>query len=348
MRVPSLLLLAALAMAGAGLSGCLEAPSFLTASDAEATAMDNRDLAHAAALAWSPDAQLVGVLSFESTNGSEFDLPADPAVGNGRALAWWYSYEGANATRAFRVTADGQVTVENETVLPESYDLETPPLEGWAVDSDAALAAAAANETFAAVLQGESASLVEALAATEGQSNWYLAAFGDAGFVLAVVDGRTGDLISVDEMGFDFAFHMPAMPDMPAWTMPGPAVLIEDEGTLSGGAKKEYPFTLDAAATAHLMVAADRELPTDGLRWAVLDAEGEVVEAGDAERWTSGDDDEGMEAEFGLDAGKYTLVLQHKPGTLVPGPVGGVEYELHFMATPGFAMHGMPEWDDAR
>lgn len=328
MQAKPLALLFALAFAGVALSGCLEAPSFLFAADSEATAQKNLDLAQEAAKAWSANATLTSVFAFETAE-PESDLPTDPDVGNGRAVAWWYGFAAGNETRAYRVTADGEVALENDTSEAGMDADQTLPLGEWTVDSDKALETAKANQTFGAVASGQNVSYAEGIANEEGSTQWFVAAYGESGFVIALVDAKTGELTSVESMDFDFGSMWGG-----AWGGSwgggmAPEVEMSETGTLDASEPvAEFPFSLETGdQDAVLSIAFDKQLPTDGMRWDILDTSDESV-AGErmGRTYLLGD---GEEFEFEIEEpGEYRLVLTYDSYALVPA--GSIAYKFDF------------------
>lgn len=320
------LVLTTLALLGTGLAGCLENPETLTAaSEAEITALQHRDAVEAAARAWDPNATLGGVFSLELTEASE-DIPADPNVGNGRALVWYYTYQGGEgATRAFRVMAEGRVEALNETMGADAL-AEDSDVGAVAVDSDAALQAAAANESFAAALAGEHPTLALGVAQMEGYAGWYLAAVSSAGGMIAIVDATSGQLVMVRDFGFHVdppAFQRGAFAFQPE---PKPTH-VESEGRLDADEREvAIPFAVHLPkGRATLDIQADHDAPTDMLRWRVVDAEGETVERGWTDMAYRGEG--GSKDRFHLE-GPATYTLELSYASLAPVGLGGVDYAL--------------------
>lgn len=321
-----------LVLAIAGVSGCIEAMSFLSSEDGEVTAMENRDLADSAAQAWSPDAKLMAVFAFENANVTD-QFPSDPTPGNGRAPMWLYAYAGGESGdehRAFQVAADGQVQVLNDSMMGAPKVGE--PVDSWQIDSDRAVEIARANASFETIASQEGAVLMEALGAEEGMSVWAVMAGTPTGQAFALVDAVNGGLIlaEVFEMDFD-------LPPMPMWgaqgSWSGPQLEMHEEGSVDASAPMmEYPFTLGRADTAHLELAYEKMLPLDAIDFHVLDKDGEEVAGG----MVRTSDMSGNQAfDFTIDApGEYTLVVGYHSMTMMPLPVGGVDYELHFIVGP--------------
>lgn len=322
-----------LVLAIAGVSGCIEAMSFLSSEDGEVTAMENRDLADSAAQAWSPDAKLMAVFAFENANVTD-QFPSDPTPGNGRAPMWLYAYaggEGGDEHRAFQVSADGQVQVLNDSMMGAPQVGE--PIESWQVDSDRAVEIARANATFESVASQQGAVLMEALGAEEGMSVWAVMAGTPTGQAIAVIDAINGGLIIAQSFEMDFD-----LPPMPMWgvqgSWSGPQVEMHEAGTVDGGEPMmEYAFSLARADTAHLELAYDKTLPVDAIDFHVMDAAGDEVANGVVR--TS--ELSGMATfDFTIDApGDYTLVIgYHSMMGPVALPLGGVDYELTFIVGP--------------
>ncbi|HVM44433.1 MAG TPA: hypothetical protein VM582_00755 [Candidatus Thermoplasmatota archaeon] len=342
----SRVLLLVLALASTGLAGCIEAASFLNASDVEVSAFENKKLADEAALAWSKDAKLVSVMAFELSQSDEARIESDPEVGNGLAPAWWYVYcletKDGGEVRAFKVAADGTVTSEDDAAtVAAGYKKHemTGSLSDWKVDSHVALDAAKADESFRKAAEGFNATLVEGVAHYEGHTTWWFAAVSADGFVVATVDAVTGKLLDVHPM--DLGMTMPSF----EWAARSPEhwvaepVRLEGEGVAQPGARPlEMPFFAASAMHGELVIEYAQMLPTDGLRWAILDGDGEAVARGSTRSWRGGGS---MSAEVAIEeAGQYTFVLGHH--TWIPGPMprpvaNDVEYEFALELMPGHA-----------
>lgn len=332
----SLITLASLAIVGVGFAGCLEAPSFLFASDVEATAMEARGRADEAAATWRADARLVQAFALEMAEADE-EVPADPAVGNGRATVWWFSYASGNDTAEWRVAADGNVTLMEEESSDHEDDLA--PLGEWSVDSDRAIERALENESFRRVALAPNATLAEGVGMEEGAAQWFFAAGSPEGLVFATVDARTGALLGVEETSFGFA--VPAWPGMGGSWGGGaePEVAFEEEGTLDAGERvAEFPFTTTSPGLpAHLEIAIGKQLPTDALAWSVRSATDQEDVYGEGSLGRSGFMGDEAEEDFVLgDAGDYVLVLEYRGAE--PLGLGAVDFELEFTA-------GGSDWD---
>lgn len=337
-----LVVAAILSMSAVGLAGCIEAPAFLSADQTEVSALANRGIADDAARAWNPSAELVGVFTAEDpeADGNE-SLQADPDVGNGLAVVWYYTYlaptqaagsdEDANATmqdlpvRVYKVYADGTLIEEDPEQMEQEWDadLETRPLVNWTVDSDAALATARGNATFAAVYEGANLTVFEGVSHEEETGTvLYAAATSTAGIVVAIVDADEGTLVSV----MDFANFA-----MPAWDWEGfgaPVLEMHEEGRVDPSENvMEYPFHVaadDQAASFEIDVSPDA--PMDALHWSVVGEDGETLEEGHIgapQNWDDGDS-----REFELDEGDYTLVVSYMTDAPLPLVSSGVDYEF--------------------
>ena len=322
-------LIALATLLAAAFAGCVEAPSFLTQSDAEATARENKDLADNAALAWNPEAVLVGIAAFEASAAHAAEskglLPADPTVGNGRALLWFYAYQtpGGAESRLFRVDADGRIQVENTSMVPMGDIGSIEPLGSWSVDSDAAMAAAQADEKFRAVAAAENASVVSAVGNHEGSGKWALVAMNEEKVVGAVVDAVTGELLLVEATDLD-EVEIPVMPGTPGFER-APPVHVEGEGSLDTAEPvAEFPFTYAGMGDAGLLqMESSTRFPGDRFTWKIVDEAGETVASsrGGFLLPRSG----ASEAEFELtQPGEYVLVLAYSGAT--PLAMGGADY----------------------
>ena len=323
-------ILALVSLLSAALAGCVDAPSFLTESDAEATARENRDLADNAALAWNPEAVLVGVAAFEASAAHAKEsggiLPPDPTVGNGRALLWFYAYQtpGGDESRLFRVDADGRIQVENTSMVPMDQVGKVEPVASWTVDSDAAMGAAQTDPTFLAAVGAENASVVSAVGSHEGAAKWALVAVTEAHAVAALVDATTGELLLVETIEADDV-DLPAMPGVPGHGISAP-VHMEGSGSVGGRGSAEFPFSyLGTGDDGMLEIHLSTRLPTDGLRWAILDSDGEAVHEG----YLGGGPASRNEVDtyfFGISApGDYTLVFTHAG---IPLPLSEVDFRF--------------------
>lgn len=325
-----------LMMAAAGFSGCLEAMQFLGNEDGEVTAKENRDLADSAARAWSPDAELMAVFAFENPNMTD-EFPSDPTPGNGRAPVWLYAYSAQNGTenRAFQVSAGGQVRILNDSMMGAPDVGE--PITAWEIDSDQAVETARANATFESVAGQEGAVVMEALGAEEGTTVWAIMAGTAGGQAIAVVSALDGTLIFAEAFQMDFD-----LPPMPIWGMEGasmraPQVVIEDANSVSAdilsGERVEYAFNVTHADVATLHLMYEPTLPTDGIRWSVVDASGEIIE--DGYEWSYNGMSGMAMSEFALETpGPYVLVVEYATMTWAPVPPGSVDYELMFVVGP--------------
>lgn len=319
----SLLALTTLVMAA--FAGCLDAPSFLTESDVEATALENKDLADGAAAAWSAEAKLVGITAFEASPthaaASMGKAPVDATIGNGRALVWLYAYQTMDDSRVFRVDADGRIQVENTSMVPQAEVPKGEPVGAFTVDSDAAMKAARADATFDAAAAAENASVVSALGSDGGVTKWALVAVGEK-VVVAVVDANSGSLLMVETV--DASAY--ALPAMPGYDDVVPEVVhLEGDGSLDAGTRvAEFPFTYAGRGDEGVMeISIVKRLPTDALYWAIVDDEGEEVTHG----YGSGFVSYGRTYETGFDLerpGDYTLVLHYN--SVAPLAPGGVDY----------------------
>lgn len=367
-------LLLATALASTVVAGCIEAPAFLNASDLEVSSFENRDRADEAALAWNANAKLVSVMAFELTQSNEERILADPEVGNGLAPAWWYVYGaypeetgrgsdepsrdapsmdearmGAMAMpelRAFRVTSEGDVSSEDEAAaMAAGYQRQDTidVIAAWKIDSTDAFAKAKTDEAFAKAAEGFNASVVEGVASYEGTTAWWVAAMSADGFVIATVDAVTGELIGVEAVDLDMTvptFEWGAR-DPATWS--AEPIHLEGEGYAAPGEQAfEAPLSLAAPMHGTLNIEFYTTLPTDGLYWAILDAEGELVEGDQVRSWMGGGayeyDDLAIE-----DAGEYTFTLSYMGWAQMPfvppvGP-GGVDYTFTLDLMSGEAEH---------
>ena len=362
------LVLLAAALVSTALAGCMEAPAFLNTSEIEVSAFEHRGRADDAALAWNEGAKLIGVMAFELTESDEAEISADPEVGNGLAPAWWYVYcaytdqtmtadedprgdaMGTSQTsmsmpevRAFRVTADGVVSSEDEAAaMAMGYEHDMAgTLADWKVDSVDALATAKSDASFAKVAEGFNASVVQGVASHEGTTAWFFAAMSADGFVVATVDAVSGALISVEAVDLDMTIptYEWGARDPATWT--AEPITLEGEGYAAPGEKRyEAPLSLTGPMHGMLTIDFHAELPTDGLHWAILDEEGELVAVDHVRSWTGGGE---YEADLAIeDAGEYTFTLYYMSSWMpfeVPVGPGGVDYAFTLELMPGEGEH---------
>jgi hypothetical protein len=322
------------------LAGCLAPNDFLNASSTklEITAMEDRDLADNAAQAWSPGAVLVSVFSIELADaGHNSSWPADPHVGNGKAPAWVYAYQAAdgNGTKAFRVTANGRVTTDNESDdmgmgdMGSMGDAVSSIAQGWKIDSDKALASALKNESFSGALKGGNLTLAEGVAAMDNATAYYFAAVGMHGMAIATVDASNGHLLSVKS--FDMpAFDMGGMGDMGSFSTWGEPVNEKGKGTVSEAKPKmEFPFHVASPQGAKFSISYDPSLPTDGLRWSLVGPDGKALKA---QGGNGSGDPTMMRGEPGSvtyqlpASGAYKVVVQYESNVPDPVGLGGVSF----------------------
>lgn len=303
-------LLVVLVASSTGLAGCIEAFDSMSSDGAGITAREDRDLADNAAAAWHPEAFLVGVLTIE-TQDMRAQVPVDESVGDGRAPFWYYAYAspGSDDTRVFRVTQDGQVTSEDK-LPPMLRGLEFSPvaIQGWELDSDAAVGAAAKAEALTSVFSGTNLSVFESLGSIPDMgTRWIVGAMSDAGYALATVNARTGEVEvqDVEQLRKD----MPL--DAAAFAPLTPPVEIHDEGTLGGEVTtKTYEFDVAEGmdGVLHLWVEMSDVYLHESFAWRLLGPDGEAVV--EYRMGSTRDEGETFDLEF-EETGTYTLELRH-------------------------------------
>lgn len=348
----SIALMLAMTVAGSALTGCIQNPEWFNTNAAEVSAFQNMAAADGAAAAWSAEAKLIGVMAFELSQTPDPRIDSDPDPGNGLAPAWWYVYVGGkdakSEVRAFKVTSDGTVSSEKDAeTLAMGVDHDSAaPIEGWVVDSDAALATAKANASFAKVAQGFNATVIEGVAQETGSSDgptWWFSAMSADGFVVATVSAVTGKLIEVTSLDADFE-----MPDF-EWGAANPAMMgspvhLEGDGALaSGDEAAAEAFAVTGPVLGTFMIDFSPSMPADGLHWAILDADGEAIAEEHMSSWRGSSDSHEIDVEI-MDAGEYTLKLSYMsafgPGFLPVNPLGGsVEYSYVLHLMPGASEH---------
>lgn len=312
-------------------AGCIAAPKISSDDKSEVAAMANRDVAENAALAWSPDAKLVGAGAGELPTARE-PLPADPSPGNGKAVAWTFLYAAGNASRAFMVAADGTLMSGNASDAKETRATkDMGPLGEWKIDSSKAMDAALTNETFSHCAKLPNATFAE-IVGREGGADapavWYIVVFSTEGAAVAQVDAVSGELLTVQEIGMGFP-----MPDMGAYNVraaPQQPVKVADRGALDEGKPtKTLNFTLPADGMGGMLrLRVSKPFLMDGLSWILQDASGEKVASGEL---SSPQPDERRAWKIDpLDAGAYTLTLAYVDGASAPVPMPGrgVDYDL--------------------
>jgi len=312
------------------LAGCLAPNDFLNASSTklEITAMEDRDLAENAAQAWSPGAVLVSVFAIELANtGHNSSWPADPHVGNAKAPAWVYAYESqdGNATKAFRVTANGRVATDNESddmgMGSDMGDSVRAITDGWKIDSDKALASALKNESFAGALSGGNLTLAEGVASMDNATAYYFAAVGMHGMAIATVDAATGHLLSVKS--FDMpAFDMGGMGDMGSFSTWSQPVNEKGSGNVNEAKPKmEFPFRVSGAQQAKFTISYNAALPTDRVTWTLVGPDGKALKAQNASGGSMMMEGNPTSISYSLpSSGEYKVVVQY--ASQVPDPAG--------------------------
>jgi hypothetical protein len=345
-------LIVALALAGSAMAGCIENPDWLNTNSAEVSAFENKAAADEAALAWSPNATLVGVMAFELSETPDPRIDSDPDPGNGLAPAWWYIYcdtEAQDASlKAFKVTSSGNVSSERDAeALAMGMDhSQAKKLGEWSIDSDDALTAAKADESFAKVAQGFNATIVEGVADQEGLTAWWVSAMSVEGFVVASVDAATGELVHVETI--DMATKMPDF----QWGAANPSLMgtpVHLEGAGAAGAgdePAEQAFTTTSPVWGTMSFTYSASAPMDGLHWAITNSDGEWMIEDHLSSWSGDQDDYEMQVEI-PDAGDYTLSIGYMSsfGQFIPLPVGGnVDYTFVLDLMPG----QMPDDEEAQ
>lgn len=321
--------LAAFTMIIGGLAGCLSPSELLNSNEvkAEISAFENRDLAENAAKAWDPAAQTLGVFSVELSDANDHEFPMDATPGNGKAPAWIYAFANGkgDASRAFRVTADGRVNAENDSYDPATMAGEKlTPLSNWKIDSTAALDAAAKDSNFSTALRGANVTLAEGVAEMEGVTAWYFAAMSKAGSSIAIVDAASGVLIAVHPFSMDIK-----MPTVGAQAFSRAQPLhVEGAGELSGDKSKvEFPFEATPGDLI-LRISASRQLPTDGLSWTILDEAGEKVKSGRVGGFSPQSTSMAKSTIPLETAGTHTLALAYNGMPLPSSGLGGVSFKF--------------------
>lgn len=334
---------AVLTMLAAGLTGCLSG-DFLGASStkSEVSAMENKDLADNAAKAWSPDAKLSGVFGLELLNstpeGAASDWPTDPHLGNGKAPAWTYVYSAANATRAFRVTADGRVRTENDTRMATDVG-DAKPLGDWIIDTPIALKAATANGTFSDAMKGKDLTLAQGVAMMDGITGIYFAAMSEGGMAFATVDAANGKLLSAKSFAMDkMRFPRYAGTGGGMWGRP---LHEEGSGTVDAAKPtKEFFFNAQSGTEATFEITVNKQVPTDGYSWSIVDANGEKVKSSSTSNGFRSMQDKSRTNVTLPDAGAYKVIVSYtSPAPPSPAALGSVQFT--WKLTSGGMMPGM-------
>lgn len=161
------------------------------------------------ALQWHPEAQLVGISGIEPANAQEVrdDLsdmapgqevlqnalaPADDLAFDGKAASWFFLFQAPHGFLLLVLDPSGAVRFQDELGFASPMG---PRLTDF-VDSDAALAAAQRNETFARALQD--ARVVFLDLALHPQPVWSVSVRGETD-VVARVDGEGGEFLGLVE-----------------------------------------------------------------------------------------------------------------------------------------------------
>lgn len=293
------------------LAGCLDNVPFL--SKDEVPARNVADDAEDAAKAWKADAVLTGAFAFESRKapfGLDEGLPLDPDVGNGKAVAWAFTYVAGSRQATFVVNASGDVWPEHDDDAAGSGQVA---VSDW-VDSDDAMDAARGDDRVVQALG--SANAVGVALGDNGTSGpvWTFFTLGADGIV-AVVDARSGDLLYVEP------FSMPDFGDwgMGAWGMGGSGngsrgmdeeKLFEDSrsGQLApvNGAQETFDAPPGATRVVLEVSGTSVALPP-GIDVRLLDPSGAEVDAEE-------NDDRSYEYDVDI-PGPYTVDLKASQGS---------------------------------
>jgi hypothetical protein len=346
--------LAILVLLGVGLAGCMSQPEFQNAGVSEVSARQNVELAANAAKAWSEKAGLVGIGGAEARDGNDAMIAGDPDVGNGLATSWSYVYQSpAGEHRAFEVTADGTVVSKNETDAAADYggmygayagayqayrsqstSSKGEALGDWSWDSDAALAAALRNETFASAARAPNATLAEGLGQSGTPAAWAFLATASHRTVLAMVNATSGEVIGVhdfsrysmkDAQQYASAKTPPTPPSAPKPPAAAEPVEIQDSGSLSAAApKKEIPFTVTGPVKGPLNLTASFSGDATDLAWKIVKGTKTVASGSTGGVLLSSQTSSTVKI---TDPGDYKLVLTVNT---IQGavPVGSVSYDL--------------------
>lgn len=313
MKGRSWAVLALLAAVSTVFAGCIEGLQSLSEDDAGITAKDNQDLAANAAAAWDPAAFLIGAVTIESQD-PRAGVPSDVTVADGRSPFWYYAYGApeSDETRLFQVLADGTVTTEER--LPSilgTIEFAPTPAGEWPMDSNAAIAAAQGHAEVAPVFAGANLSLMEGLAhhPEKGATSWFVVAFSDAGFVLALVDPTTG-AVTVEDVEMPEIPQTPGLPPMAALSF-APPLVITDEGALDESEpEKSWTFEASEGMDGVFEFTASTHQAFDTFEWTLLDPSGNVVAWDTVRAWgpTGGDFEYVFELAF-EESGEYTLAF---------------------------------------
>lgn len=365
MDLRSLVLIAALAVSGAGLAGCIEAPGFLS-SDAETTALESRAVADEAAKAWNPAAQLASVMTLELTNSSDARIPSDPEVGNGRAPAWWFVYcletEAGMDVKAFRVM-DGVATEESDAnALATQAPMDSmDAIKDWTVDSDAAIEKAKTDERFRLAAQGFNATVVSGVARHDAMTEyataddaaaggadggeqaaesdamahsdtiWWIVAGSVDGIVVALVDANSGALIEVKDLDFGFAMPEIDFASASVDTFAPEPIHVEATDELDGEAM-EYPFEVSYPMSGDMDFTFESGDPLHGARWWIVDENDEPVASSGRGWWMGGDREAKPHVDIEMPGIYRVVVAPSNTVFFAPVPTQGpvtFEFVLH-------------------
>lgn len=259
---------------------------------------------------------LLAAVAVESSEA--FSDAPDAHVGDGRAATWYFAYGTGGPAAIVRV--DGR-HVRMASALPgplAQLELPSEPLDGLALNSDAALRIAKSDSGFAAVVATPGAVVYEAAGKVAGVAVWHLVAHADGRSAFVTVDSGAEAVLravvedeTTPEQLFPRSGHDHG----------GPMHLSDNVTLTSAAPVKEYEFAAREGATLELQ--AKKDLPVDRLAWTILDNVGEPKHSGKLAELAETSDYESVDLD--LEAGAYTLRLTLETVNPLLPPQGTLE-----------------------
>lgn len=296
----------------------------------EATAGELLSVARAEAASWRAGARLASAGTVEYANLSEdtregnatFQLPDDPEVGNGRGVFWAFEF----VDPATGDSIELGVAAANRSVFVREEDdgsgNKTVPDRTWSVDSDAAVARARGNASFArAVDEADATGWTtfyfpggRATDGDDGGPRWGVVAYGEGGAAVAFLNATSGEVLHAGNFsGFD-DFDLGGLGGS---IFAGKRVLYEEEeeGQLTvaaATAQVEFPVG-QRGASASVQLCYGRSTPTGAVSLEIVGPDGKTLRPADGGPGAPAQGGAGWE-ESDLAPGKYLAKLALKPG----------------------------------
>ncbi len=200
-------------------AGCMDPSTGAGANADEASMAELHAISKVVAQGWRTNAVLTSAAaveegkSVEESEWDEFDLPWDPAVGNGRAVAWMFEFVDPATADSLSIA----IAAHDRSVLAMEEDdgNEVPTAITWGIDSGDAARIAKANADFkSAVRDLKDPTYWFALEADddeftpgdEERPRWMVIAFDgydDDVAAYAVIDAHSGDVLAAGDWSFD-------------------------------------------------------------------------------------------------------------------------------------------------